>query len=92
MNERTLIENINKVLGAKWSRRQMAHGKWIEVKWDWVGYISKVVRLYKTKGWKITKHVEISSGEGRRIFLSFINPGIAAAELAERPHIPVVPR
>ncbi len=92
MDERTLIENINKVLESRWSRKQMAYGKWIEVKWDWVGFIGKVVKLYKSKGWEITKHVELSSEEGRRIFLSFVNPGIAAAERAEKPHIPIVPR
>ena len=89
MDEPTLIKNINSILEAKWSRRQLAHGKWIEVKWEWVGFIGKVVLLYKSKGWEVIKHVELSSPEGRRVFLAFINPLHASAE---RPHIPIVPK
>jgi len=76
MDKPTLIKNINKVLEAKWSRQQLAHGKWIEVNWDWVGLIGKIVPLYKSRGWKIIKHVELST-KGRRVFLAFINPGKA---------------
>ena len=88
MNEASLVKSINKVLQAHWSRKQLAYGKWIEVKWEWAGFIGKVVVLYKSKGWDISKHVELSS-EGRRVFLSFINPGTAADD---RPEVPTVPR
>jgi hypothetical protein len=88
MNEALLIKSVNKILKAPWSKKQLAYGKWIEVKWEWVGFIGKVVCLYKAKGWVVSKHVELSS-EGRRVYLAFINPGTAAED---RPDVPFIPK
>ena len=74
MNEKTLIVEINKILKSNWSSKQLATGKWIEVKWEWAGFIGHAVNQYKECGWKVVKQMELGSQGKRRAWLVFINP------------------
>ena len=76
MDEATLIKEINQILKARWSSKQISKGKWIEVKWEWAGFIGRTVQRYKAQGWQIRKFVEIDSSKekGRTAWLVFMNP------------------
>ena len=87
MDKQTLVAEINKILKAKWSDKQVARGKWIEVEWAWVGIIGQTVHKYRECGWRVTKQVELGP-EGRRAWLVFINPHWIAKGDKIRDHLP----
>ena len=73
MDENRLIKEINTILRFRWSKKQMAQGKKIEVLWSWAGIIGNIVHKYKECGWVVKKMVELGV-DGRNVYLIFINP------------------
>ena len=74
MTKNDLVKLINKRLQSGWRPSEIQSGKVIDVDWEWCKELNFVIRMYKENGWEIKKHVEISSSNRRRLFLSFKNP------------------
>jgi hypothetical protein len=87
MDEDLLVSEINQILKSKWSKKQTAIGKWIEVQWSWTGLIGKTVNKYKECGWIVKKQVELGP-EGRRVWLIFMNPNWIRKDRKIRDHLP----
>jgi len=68
----TLIKKINKTLKETWSKKETATGKSIKVEWAWAPVINRVIKRYRSKGWKVTKYVATDGAE-RLLYLTFKN-------------------
>ena len=72
MTSDRLILLINKELKEPWTQKESARGKLIHVDWAWAAVINRCIKKYESKGWTVSKHVEIDGSE-RRLFLCFKN-------------------
>jgi hypothetical protein len=72
MTSDRLILLINKELKKSWTRQESAKGKLVHVDWAWAAVINECIVKYRSKGWTVSKHVEIGGTE-RQLFLCFKN-------------------
>ena len=69
-----LIESINKILSDRWSHRQIADGKKVEIPHQWgEDVIGITASRYRREGWIVTRIVQVT-GTQREYFLKFKNP------------------
>lgn len=69
-----LIESINEILRARWSRKQIAYGKKIKIPSEWGLDVMSITALrYRKEGWLVKRLVELSSEE-RTYYFEFKNP------------------
>ena len=70
-----IIEAINSILESGWSKKQLARGKWFEIKRNWSPEVLKsITSKYREAGWHVTRTAELTH-ENTRIFLVIGHPG-----------------
>ena len=78
MNDDTssIIKSINQILEARWSQKQLAKGKWFEIKSGWDPTALKdLLGRFREAGWVVGRHIEITSPGITKAYLVFIHPG-----------------
>ena len=71
----SIIKSINKILEARWSQKQLAKGKWFEIKTGWdPEALRDLLGRFREAGWVVNRHVEITSPGTTKAYLVFIHP------------------
>jgi hypothetical protein len=73
-NLKDIMESINKTLDSTWSKKQLALGKWFEIRSEWDRKIVKnLIKQYESAGWAVVRRAELSR-KGTKLFLVIAHP------------------
>lgn len=64
---REVIDSLNNCLESNWTKSQLKNGMNFEVKTNWLSYIPKIVKKYRSVGWTVVFYAEIVPQ--RRIYM-----------------------
>ena len=56
---REVIDSLNNCLEGNWTKSQLKDGMNFEVKTNWLNYIPKIVKKYRSVGWCVVFYAEI---------------------------------
>ena len=79
-----IMESINARLETTWSRKQLACGKWFQIRKEWpLKTVGTLVTQYRKAGWSVMRRAELSQ-EGTKVFLVIGHPGHFDRDAATR--------
>jgi len=70
---RAVIKAINRCLEGDWSKNQLKKGMMFEIREYWMSFYGDLRNQYRTVGWSVKTHVELTPGK-RRVFLNIQHP------------------
>ena len=71
---RVAVKAINDALETTWTEDEWQNGKKIDILGDWHSYAKELLTRYRSVGWDIRYHVEMSSMYGRSDYWVFRQP------------------
>jgi len=70
---REVIDSLNNCLEGNWTHGQLKDGMKFEVKSNWLNYIPRIVKKYRSVGWHVEFYAEIVP-KSRSYTLRFKHP------------------